>query len=266
MRLGHLFAVVCSVVMGSPSLSAQPAMRGTASSRSGRPAVAMPPGITFHVPPAPPAAPPAMVTRPAGPSARGSHHDSGSHGHSDRFLADSKTYAPRFNRRHRFQPYSLPYIIPSFPYFLPVDDERLVSEEKPRYLPSDDRPRGYLRLDVEPATTQVYIDGYFIGSIEDVAPGYPLASGPHRIELRAEGFETAAFDVRIRPNDRVTFTKELRSLANAPQPPVAGVGQPVAAKTLYVIPRCYAGDRRPLAAQLPVGCRIEDVRIIPAGR
>jgi hypothetical protein len=31
-------------------------------------------------------------------------------------------------------------------------------------------------------------------------------------------------------------------------------------KTLYVIPRCYAGDTPPRPEQLPPGCRLDNLR------
>jgi hypothetical protein len=34
-------------------------------------------------------------------------------------------------------------------------------------------------------------------------------------------------------------------------------------RTFYVIPGCYAGDRRPVAEQLPAGCDIARLRIVP---
>ena len=38
---------------------------------------------------------------------------------------------------------------------------------------------------------------------------------------------------------------------------------PAAPKTFYVIPRCYAGDVRPRAEQLPPGCLLASLREVP---
>lgn len=54
-----------------------------------------------------------------------------------------------------------------------------------------------------------------------------------------------------------------RETPPTPEPIVIYVTPP-APKTLYVIPRCYAGDRRPSADQLPAGCDLSLLRIIPA--
>ena len=49
--------------------------------------------------------------------------------------------------------------------------------------------------------------------------------------------------------------------ATPPAPYVAGVpGRP---KTFYVIPGCYAGDRRPEPESLKPGCDISRLRVIP---
>jgi hypothetical protein len=50
-----------------------------------------------------------------------------------------------------------------------------------------------------------------------------------------------------------------------PSEPTVIYVTPPKAKTLYVIPRCYAGDKRPSIDQLPVGCDLSLLRVIPAG-
>jgi hypothetical protein len=54
-----------------------------------------------------------------------------------------------------------------------------------------------------------------------------------------------------------------REAARKPDPVAIDVTPPKA-KTLYVIPRCYAGDKRPSADQLPAGCDLSLLRVIPA--
>lgn len=49
--------------------------------------------------------------------------------------------------------------------------------------------------------------------------------------------------------------------APTPEPYVAGVpGRP---KTFYMIPGCYAGDRRPEPGSLAPGCSISRLRVVP---
>lgn len=45
-------------------------------------------------------------------------------------------------------------------------------------------------------------------------------------------------------------------------PAVAPPAAPGPPKTIYVIPNCYAGDKRPRRDQLRPGCRMSDLRII----
>jgi hypothetical protein len=107
----------------------------------------------------------------------------------------------------------------------------------------------------------VFVDGEFAGIVDDFGgrTARMLTAGPHRVEIRAEGYETFTFDVRVPENDTVIFTRELDPAVERPAPePVI-----VPRKTLYVVPMCYIGDRLPLASDMPAGCRVEDVRVIP---
>ena len=75
---------------------------------------------------------------------------------------------------------------------------------------------GGLRLEVRPLSAQVFVDGYFIGSVEDTLSspsGIQLSAGPHRLELRAAGYETRIVDVLIQAGQAITFREDLK-----PQP------------------------------------------------
>jgi hypothetical protein len=138
------------------------------------------------------------------------------------------------------------------------------------YPPADDRPfqrqvsNGYLQLQVVPGSAEVYVDGLYIGSANDVRqmiPGYPLEPGPHRLELRAFGYQSRAVEVRIDANDARIFRTDLEAVRSSEQPaPRVASGPP---RTFYVIPNCYAGDKPPQADRLPAGCRIANTRRIP---
>jgi hypothetical protein len=56
---------------------------------------------------------------------------------------------------------------------------------------------------------------------------------------------------------------EATPAAPAPPPEPYVPGPPGPPKTLYIIPGCYAGDRRPEPASLAPGCSISQLRIIP---
>jgi hypothetical protein len=72
---------------------------------------------------------------------------------------------------------------------------------------------GDIRFDIEPADAEVYADGYYAGLADDFSGGAQrlvLSPGPHHIELRADGYEPAEFDVRIQPGQTVNYRTNLR--------------------------------------------------------
>ena len=78
-------------------------------------------------------------------------------------------------------------------------------------IPAD----GELRLKVKPRDAQVYVDGYYVGIVDDfdgVFQRLHLPSGPHRIEVRAPGYETLTFDVQIRFDQTTKFEGDLRRI------------------------------------------------------
>lgn len=121
--------------------------------------------------------------------------------------------------------------------------------------------RGGLLLQMVPGAAQVFVDGYYVGLAEEFGPGgraISLDAGGHRIELRAPGYETLTFNVAIEPNDIVRYRGEMRPLAAKPAA-TAAPRQPAAVKSFYVIPNCYAGDKRPTGS-LPKGCDLKDLQ------
>ena len=75
---------------------------------------------------------------------------------------------------------------------------------------------GKLKLKVKPRQADVFVDGYFSGSVDDYDGNFQelhLEPGPHRIEIRLEGYDTLSFEVRILPNQTVTYRGELRKHA-----------------------------------------------------
>lgn len=172
----------------------------------------------------------------------------------DLFRAGPQTFAPTFDELPAFDPRFFP-CCGSFvgPVFAPV---------KPRWARSSIRripQAGYLRLLVQPETAQVFIDGFYMGTVLDVRRLVTLEPGPYRIELSAAGYETVTFDVRIVPNETITYRTNLQP--NAPEAPVAAAAP--LPKTFYVIPNCYAGDKPPDRAALPRNCNVASLRTIP---
>ena len=120
---------------------------------------------------------------------------------------------------------------------------------------------GMLRFVVTPLAAQVFVDSYYAGTIADIDAQrvLTLAAGPHRIEIRAREYEPAAFDVRLEPNETVTYRAALELLRPAaPLRPATATGP----TRMYVIPNCYAGNVPPRAERLPRGCDITHVRIL----
>src|SRR5262249_9135520 len=81
-------------------------------------------------------------------------------------------------------------------------------------------PEGRLALFVTPGSAQVYVDGFYAGTVADFQDrGLWLESGPHRIELRGDGYQSDAFDVRIDPDRPTEYRRDLaqsNARANAP--------------------------------------------------
>lgn len=76
---------------------------------------------------------------------------------------------------------------------------------------------GSLRIKVKPREAEVYVDGYFAGQVDDFDGTFQslkVESGPHRIEVRAEGYEPLFFDVRIQPDRTITYTGELKKVGD----------------------------------------------------
>ncbi len=70
-----------------------------------------------------------------------------------------------------------------------------------------------LRLKVKPRDATVYADGYYVGRVDDFDGMFQrlhIEAGPHRIEIRADGYETLEFEVRLLPGRTLTYEAELR--------------------------------------------------------
>jgi len=130
-----------------------------------------------------------------------------------------------------------------WPYYPDPEPERPIERETP---PAG----GRLQLRVAPRDALVYIDGEFEGVADDLRePGALLRAGSHRIRVEARGFASHTFDVRIEDGQTVTHRATLDREAPEPQPSGPSRGpRPAptgAPQTMYVIPRCYAGNKPP---------------------
>jgi hypothetical protein len=119
---------------------------------------------------------------------------------------------------------------------------------EPAPQPAEKPAPGRLILEVEPATAQVYADGYYVGAPEDFGAargGGLIEAGPHRLDVSAAGYEPISVDLRVTAGQPVTYRALLKALPpSAAAPPT----------TFYLIPGCYMGNIPPNEARLPATC------------
>lgn len=80
-------------------------------------------------------------------------------------------------------------------------------------------PTGELHLDVQPSWAQVYVDGYYAGTVDDFdgfGQALRLEEGPYTIEIVAPGFEPLTFDVRVQRGQQITYQGDLIPEGSAP--------------------------------------------------
>src|SRR5262245_9794968 len=74
---------------------------------------------------------------------------------------------------------------------------------------------GKLRLKVKPREAEVYVDGYYVGLVDEFDGMFQrlhIEPGPHRIEVRAAGYEPLVFEVRISPDHTTTYQGEMKKV------------------------------------------------------
>ena len=114
------------------------------------------------------------------------------------------TYIPSTADIYVPVPYDVFYGVP-FVYFDQWDSIPAPSTWNPKGRGED---QGSLKLKVKPRNTKVYVDGFYVGTVDEFDGAHQklmLNGGRHRVELRAEGFETAVLDVLITPEKTLTF-------------------------------------------------------------
>ena len=73
------------------------------------------------------------------------------------------------------------------------------------------RENGNLRLKINPKQAQIFVDGYYVGVVDSFDGAFQklgIEGGSHKIELKAEGYEPAEFEVLITPGETVTYKGE----------------------------------------------------------
>jgi hypothetical protein len=170
------------------------------------------------------------------------------------------------------------YVVPAYgylPYNLPTVSETYVTPPPPVEVevsrpveppPPPTPPIGVLRLEVEPRDLiQIFVDGVFIGTPDDVGEELGLSPGVRHIELRARGYKSVSFDTDIVQDRSVTYRATLERDPSVPPTEIVVKPQPKAGSTtMYVIPGCYLGNVAPTASTLRPGCDLAKLtKIVP---
>ena len=81
------------------------------------------------------------------------------------------------------------------------------------YVGGGDYEECGVRLLVKPRDAQVYVDGFYVGVVDEfdgIFQVLRVSEGPHRIEIRKEGFETLVFDIRATYDHTLKIRGELQ--------------------------------------------------------
>jgi hypothetical protein len=149
---------------------------------------------------------------------------------------------------------SFVYVVPTHGWFeylpAPAPPPGTASYVSPEPV-TEEPAAGTLRLELTGAGggSQVYADGYFVGTLDDVNGELRLPPGRHRIEVRVAGHETLTFEVIIVADRSITYRATLLPALVTP-PPEA----PATPSTFYFIPGCYIGNVPPKDVKLPANC------------
>jgi hypothetical protein len=72
-----------------------------------------------------------------------------------------------------------------------------------------------LRLQVTPRHAQVYVDGYYAGTVDDydgMLQSLKMQPGAYRLEITAPGYEPLWVDIRLNRGQKLTYRGDLRRL------------------------------------------------------
>jgi hypothetical protein len=75
------------------------------------------------------------------------------------------------------------------------------------------REKGSVRLRIDPATAQVYVDGVLQGSVDDfdgLGSHLQLDEGDHLLEVKAAGYETYSTQITVPAGKTVTYRASLK--------------------------------------------------------
>jgi hypothetical protein len=174
-------------------------------------------------PPAPPARavprpppPPAPLRTPPRTTPRGAPHAAPRHAPPNGTYLFPFVPFVDFDFEYRF-PYGVyPYSRYGYPY-LPY---RFVFPP-PGCVTTEVESHGSVRLDVPQRDAAVLVDGFYVGLVDDfdgVTEHLNLTPGPHHIELRANGFDPASFDVNLEAGRTITYRTPMQPAGSSATP------------------------------------------------
>ena len=178
-------------------------------------------------------------------------HDSGGPG---RTPGVRPGYGPR---RRGAVPYGTYYpFIYAVPPIVVYDSGVAPATAAPAPAPAPVPTMGRLRLEVEPGgALPVYVDNFYVGTLEQLDGELELEQGAHKISIRAPGYKPLTFDANIVADRATTYRGTLTAEDTTPAA-AAKEAPPAPPSTFYLIPGCYVGNTPPKAANLPDGCDV----------
>ena len=117
-------------------------------------------------------------------------------------------------------------------------------------------PTGAARLQVTPKQTQVFVDGYFVGRVDEFDGAWQrlrVDAGEHEVELYLEGYRTVRTPILFRREGTITIKQTMEPLAagetserpTPTAPPAGERDEPNAPAPPPPGPRARPGDRMP---------------------
>ena len=85
--------------------------------------------------------------------------------------------------------------------------------DDPRVSTLEQGLTGGLQLDIEPRRALVYVDGWYVGVVDQFSGYYrhlDIGAGSHTIEILATDYEPLAFDIAISPGRTTTYRGSLQ--------------------------------------------------------
>jgi hypothetical protein len=193
-----VLATAAALAVADPSFAGQRGRRGEGRGNSGGRAV---PRSSQR------AAPPVGRDGPRRSYNRGDHTRGRFYGPGARYYY-GYPYFSGYPRYYGFYPYSDGWYGYGYPtYGYPTYGYQGFGGVAPSRL------SGGVRIDLTERDAEVLVDGYYAGIVDDFDGTFQelkLEPGPHRIEIRAEGFEPVAFDVDVEIGRTITYRTRLR--------------------------------------------------------